>query len=544
MANIIDPALVGISPAVAQRIIDSGQVSDPQRLAALQQIASQSTWNNNVAPQAAPIPPNPADPTLGFTPKPVSLPLGKKAHLPDDQVRHIPNNDVPTVDANQQIESDAAAAQAQQAALLKAQQDAALKAQVAARQGYRQLIDGYANAGMDKMDEAARIEQRVGDINAQAADDIYKKRLDNDAALASLEGQIKANEETRKAKADAMAAKVNQDIEDLKNKRIDPNRYFADRGMGSVIMTGLAMGLGSFGSTLTKSPNVIADFVNRQIAADIDAQKMEADNAKDAAVLRGNLYHTMLGQYKDERLADQAARLAAVDLAQNQLQTLAAKYNSPLAKEQANKIVNELQAKKLQYQEGISKQLYMLDHPEFAAIGNASKGGSSGSIEKEKIEPAVMKDLGGYDSILGALDDAEAKFNTGEYGIPTALDKTRVENANWLPGFLAPDQKVTGGYQAFQSIKAQMLKAVSGATVTEQEAQRWEAILGGANDMESLRRGFALVRSEIATRKNSALSGLSENQYKAYLARTGGRGTNYAASQPNKPAPIPGAKKQ
>jgi len=121
---------------------------------------------------------------------------------------------------------------------------------------------------------------------------------------------------------------IDQHVQNVQDAKIDPNQFWHDKSTASQVATGLGLILSGIGSGLTGGPNLAAQFLQRNIDRDIDAQKAQLGkeenlvsygyqryhNINDAAqYARGVVMSTLAGQINLEaqRSMGPAAKAAA-----------------------------------------------------------------------------------------------------------------------------------------------------------------------------------------------------------------------------------------
>ena len=151
----------------------------------------------------------------------------------------------------------------------------------------------------------------------QAADEQLRHRM-----RGALEMEMQANEEARASQAKLMAqrdAEVMRRMEDIQslsaeaNAKIDPNKYWTDRGAYAGIAGAIAVGLGSFGAAMTGGRNYAFDSIQSGINREIDAQVNNAKLASNAVSRKETALNMFLAQNKDEAAAVEKARLSLLD---------------------------------------------------------------------------------------------------------------------------------------------------------------------------------------------------------------------------------------
>lgn len=183
----------------------------------------------------------------------------------------------------------------------------------------------------------------------------------------------------------------------LKNE-IDPNRVWASKSTGNKILTAIGLVLGGAGGGSNPANNAALSVLNKQISADIEAQKANASQQM-------NLYKINLQRYNDINAAEQATRLQLNEIVQGQIEGLSAKYGGPIAQAKAQQMIAKLK------QDSMKTGLELYQNQKKQKFMEAIKN-SAGSLPPEQgirylIPEKFQKDA--YKE-LGALRDIEASL--------------------------------------------------------------------------------------------------------------------------------------
>ncbi len=198
------------------------------------------------------------------------------------------------------------------------------------------------NASQDKKMQGTQAE-----ADAMSEGENHKAVLMRNTAeeLENMQAANDAKEETRKKVLDDHMAKLQTDTEDLKNTKIDPDRWWSSRTTGQSFQAGLALVLGAMGGA-ARGENGGADVIMKKIGADIDAQKANAGYKKDALELSRGFFQDRMKQFGDERLADKAARIDYLDSIQMQVQGMVANTNDKMYQANGQKLIAGLEQEK------------------------------------------------------------------------------------------------------------------------------------------------------------------------------------------------------
>jgi hypothetical protein len=184
-----------------------------------------------------------------------------------------------------------------------------------------QFARGYQGA-QNAIKENAGVEAR----GAQASADVLgnaAKQLDD------LNARTEANRQL-------FVEQHKQFMRDAANDHINPNHYLQSQSTGSKIATAIGLFLGGFSSAYTHQGNPAADFLNKQIDRDIQAQK---DNLQN----KHTLLNANMNYYHDMQMADNATRAQLLAINQVKIQKAAALLGTPAAKARADAATSKLQ---------------------------------------------------------------------------------------------------------------------------------------------------------------------------------------------------------
>lgn len=174
-------------------------------------------------------------------------------------------------------------------------------------------------------------------------------------------------------------SRLQQDLDQYeKTARVNPDRYFQDRGVFATIGLAIAQGLGAYASTMTGAPNFAFEMTQRAIDRDIAAQRDEIEAGR---VSRRNSLANMMDNYGfDMGQAEAATRLAMTKSAELQAQMFAAEAKLPHYQTEAAKFLA------LTNQENVKNE---------QALQNASVGKHTRSVQNAFVQPKAATG-GGY----------------------------------------------------------------------------------------------------------------------------------------------------
>lgn len=210
---------------------------------------------------------------------------------------------------------------------------------------YMKPIEDQKNA----INELGRIEEaRSAEESAaikQSSKDVQKQMADN----------LKMDTERRKY-FDTEFSKLQTAESDLAGKKVDPDRFWANKSTGQKVLAGIALILGGFGAAKTGENNavkVITDAINK----DVDQQRWDIGAAKDQLVQKRGILGDMMGLFKDERIARDAAVLQGIQLTKMNIEAMAARSRGAEGRQRAAIAVAQLDEKGIELKEKIKKNV-------------------------------------------------------------------------------------------------------------------------------------------------------------------------------------------
>ncbi len=181
------------------------------------------------------------------------------------------------------------------------------------------------------------------------AEQIARQKRD-DAMMQRLEAAQAA-----KTFSDYQAVTQGQ-IDDVRAKKINPNRAYADTGSAVAAVAGGVLG-GIYQGLNKLEKNPFIEQMNKTMDRDIAAQETDLRTAKEGIGERKGLLAEMRATYKDEALAKLQARNLYIEAAKEELLSQASSYDSPAIQARADQAISALtrEQTKLDINEAIRK---------------------------------------------------------------------------------------------------------------------------------------------------------------------------------------------
>lgn len=213
-----------------------------------------------------------------------------------------------------------------------------------------------------------------------------------------------AHQEEREAsdRFEAHMAETQRQLDDVKSRKIDPNRYMSESGAGIFSVLGGIVG-GLYQGLNHMKSNPFIDDLNKAIDRDIDAQKTDISNEKDAVQGRMSLLSQMRAAYHDHALADLQARNVVYESAKQQLEAEAARYDAPIIQARTQDAVNAIDRQQKQIQQQIADRALLTAQQQAAAAAAAAR-----AARKEAFDNSLkLIELGQKDREIDAKALAE-----------------------------------------------------------------------------------------------------------------------------------------
>jgi hypothetical protein len=258
---------------------------------------------------------------------------------------------------------------------------------------------------------------------------------------------------------------------DLNNGEIDPNHWWNSKDDASKTQTVIGLILGGIGAGLTGKENMAAEYIDKQITRDIEAQKMNLGKKQN---LLSAYYHQM-GNLRD---AEMMARASLKDVYASKIQAAGLRTQDPIIRARALQAAGRLKVQ----QEQILAPL-------------ALKQSVLGGITQGKVDPAVA---------IRFLPEHDQKPAREELANAQLLQKK-------LDGALSAFDKVSEAKTASFALKNPG-KAISGATSEQMNA----AIVELARDASG-----AFNKDEVETIRNQYLPKYTDTAEDLAMKRNG-----------------------
>ena len=358
-------------------------------------------------------------------------------------------------------------------------------------------VRGFAPVGVST--EVKKFNARLAAQKAQNQKDFDAIQAKLDSKLADLE---KASEvDAAQRKVTQAEGVLNDSIQQLQEFKIDPQRAFPNMFSKVSAVLGVALGAYAQGLSGGKLPNTALQIVNGAIERDIAAQKAEFQKLRGLVDTRRNIYGMAMDKLGNERQATEVARAAAYQAA-------------GLSLDLKSKQLGVDDRQNAQIMEGIKTQL---QQRQFNASMSLKAQAAQGAAKPVKLQRDFGKAMAQFEGsrqnlkqLMGASDDTNAFLGLIER---TPVIGTAIRNVAFT------DQKKFDDLS--ERALLDLLRAMSGLTVTEQERQAYRTQFPDSGETRGVREGkiYALMRNAV-TKGRAAFATASADEKREIASRS------------------------
>lgn len=194
----------------------------------------------------------------------------------------------------------------------------------------------------DRQREAIQKGAEVG--QAKAAEE-HAAQTYTSALQMGQAAQFQKSEGDRQQAAQKRMQQLNDEADGIAKTKIDDNRLYANQSTGGKILAGILTFFGAASANRGgggERGNAFVKKMDEDIRRDIETQKANLQNRKDALQQKRGLYAEFLGLTKDAREAELLTYNKYLDAAKSKTLEIAAKYKGPEVQNDADKAVAEM----------------------------------------------------------------------------------------------------------------------------------------------------------------------------------------------------------
>lgn len=261
--------------------------------------------------------------------------------------------------------------------------------------------------------DAARAEMLKGNEQANIMDNLAKK-------LSDQQDMINQNESEMRAVGERSMSELDARLNSLAEKKIDPNRMWANASTESKVLASIGLFMGAFSRT---GVNPALEVINQSIDRDIKAQMADIQNETNVAHSKQNLFSENMQIYKNKTAALAATKAALLNQAELQTRAVAARYSGPEALAKANIAIAALEQQKNQQKSIVAQaqmQQYAAQNPqaykEFLPKDQRERlvPGYVGMVTQPGIAKELIDFKGDVDSSKDTIDQMIQISKTGD----------------------------------------------------------------------------------------------------------------------------------
>ncbi len=162
----------------------------------------------------------------------------------------------------------------------------------------------------DLLQDKSRLAQQVGEAERKANYVAGAYETAGAAAERDRQEAWQKRQAEHRADMERRIGEIDQLNNEIANTKLDPGRWWKNRGAGRSILALIGLGLGAFaeGYSGGKLKNRAAEMIERAIDRDIDAQKSDMWNKRAALKGKQTLYGMARQRFGDDRQAEMFAR--------------------------------------------------------------------------------------------------------------------------------------------------------------------------------------------------------------------------------------------
>ena len=369
--------------------------------------------------------------------------------------------------------------------------------------------DTLAREGAERA--LGRAQSDLVNVEARKNEELALHAVAQQQAAAERQRQIDETNARQQARLGEIFGQIDQTSKELADAKVDPNRFVKSMSTGQQVLAGVAMLFGGFGRALAgqDGPSQAMQVWDSAIKDDIESQKYNIEKKRGDLNALGQTYKMTVERFGDERLAQDAAYLAGLEVVKAKIQKTVAEADAAQGTEtqwvdgqivagppysiKAKAALAQIAVDQAKVREALSQAVRGQVAQQYVTTQDQVVGGKAPDYAKAAEEAdKAAKSLGGDEQQQVFFDDkryklgkfaesGEGKETRKELGQIENLDKTAAE----LEAYLKNNPIGSKTYDA-SVVKGKMERLSSGMNVmlgqgakNNDEARRWEEILGG-----------------------------------------------------------------
>lgn len=283
----------------------------------------------------------------------------------------------------------------------------------------------------EQIADATRIAQRSVELEAVEA-------AEHEENLRRIESERIARQREHDAAINQATNRYRAALDVVAQQRVDPARWFHDRGFAGTVGAAIAMAVGEFAAQMTGGTNAAAQIIQGAIRDDLEAQQINLAHMRDSAESQRGLLGLMQQQFGDRETAAQAAEALQLQQAAQRARQRAAELGSAEAREQGETLALALDQRAAEAQAAartalVDRQLEVAEQAarirrlnaqaardERRAMGGGGGGAGAGAgrAPTGEVMSAVNRALDAYEASGGTDLDAHRERVAQIYRVP------------------------------------------------------------------------------------------------------------------------------
>lgn len=196
----------------------------------------------------------------------------------------------------------------------------------------KQQLSESVEARIQAERQKSDVESLYAGMQAELLDEHAQKQTKQ------IEAQ-RRTEETRKLEVDNRMKAYDSSVQEMLNQKVNPDQFWANKGMSGRVGAAIAMGLGAYGNAVAGGGNAALSIITDAINRDIDAQKANISIKKEGVQAKQTAFGMILSKHGDERVAETLARDLLLKDTTAKLTSMAAKSKVPAIQANAQGII-------------------------------------------------------------------------------------------------------------------------------------------------------------------------------------------------------------
>lgn len=208
---------------------------------------------------------------------------------------------------------------------------------------------GMQAIDQSQLDKKKNVTDELADANALAAAGVKNLKANAIEDDQKMQDEFAENEAKRRMVVDTTLAQHDDEAKQLANEKIDSKKFWTNASAGENVLRVIGLIFGAFGGMTNGGVNSAVQVIQSNIDKDIDTQKAQLQNKKEAFMLRRNIFAQKIASFQDERAAEISTRAQFWDTINKQIDAKIAGAKSEEVKQQGELLKSETAAQADKY---------------------------------------------------------------------------------------------------------------------------------------------------------------------------------------------------